>query len=429
MTQGDDWTAAGNYDVTLTLKDKNNYKWSTTGAGSDVTVTFTITQAENKFTAQPVINGWTYSEDANKPYGAEALFGTETIVYMYSAAADGEYTTTVPTEAGTYYVKAFITETSNYTGAESDAVMFEIVIHVDAATPELEFETSVYSGAEQTNEITGYDASIMSMTGTAAVSTSDGITVLKATNAGVYTVTITFKNDNYTFSDGSRSVTLSWTISRQSVDKPTQAEGEWIIADGNTFEYIPVGFDDDLMKITGNKISEPGNYTVTVTLRDTNNYVWDDGTDDPVVFTWNVAEKEISLLWLIILLIVVIVIEIILLIAGIVRRRKSDNDGSGDGAGKGNAGFAAAMAFTVMSDVIIPSHLTVCCILGGIAVILLVCILIVYLKKKKGAEDKQPGEKVKPAAADGKQATADKKPAAADGKPAKSGSGDVTKKQ
>ena len=399
VTQGEDWTNAGNYNVTLTLRDKNNYKWSTTGAGSDVTVTFTITQAENKFTAQPVINGWTYSEDANAPGGAEALFGTETIVYMYSAAADGEYTTTVPTEAGTYYVKAFITETSNYTGAESDAVMFEIVIHADAATPELEFETSVYSGAEQTNEITGYDASIMSMTGTAAVSTSDGITVLKATNAGVYTVTITLKNENYTFSDGSTSVTLSWTISRQSVDKPTRAEGEWIIADGNTFEYIPVGFDDDLMKITGNKITEPGNYTVTVTLRDTNNYVWDDGTDDPVVFSWSVAEKEISLLWLIILLIVVIVIEIILLIAGIVRRRKSDNDGSGDGAGKGNAGFAAAMAFTVMSDVIIPSHLTACCVLGGIAVILLVCVLIVYLKKKKSAEDKQHAKKADPAEA------------------------------
>ena len=399
VTQGEDWTNAGNYNVTLTLRDKNNYKWSTTGAGSDVTVTFTITQAENKFTAQPVINGWTYSEDANAPGGAEALFGTETIVYMYSAAADGEYTTTVPTEAGTYYVKAFITETSNYTGAESDAVMFEIVIHADAATPELEFETSVYSGAEQTNEITGYDASIMSMTGTAAVSTSDGITVLKATNAGVYTVTITLKNENYTFSDGSRSVTLSWTISRQSVDKPVEAEGEWIIADGNTFEYIPVGFDDDLMKITGNKITEPGNYTVTVTLRDTNNYVWDDGTDDPVVFTWNVAEKEISLLWLIILLIVIIVIEIIVLIAGIVRRRKSDNDGSGDGAGKDNAGFAAAMAFTVMSDVIIPSHLTACCVLGGIAVILLVCVLIVYLKKKKSAEDKQHAKKADPAEA------------------------------
>ena len=399
VAQGEDWTNAGNYNVTLTLRDKNNYKWSTTGASDDVTVIFAITQAANSFTSQPVINGWTYSEDANAPGGAEALFGTETIVYMYSAAADGEYTTTVPTEAGTYYVKAFITETSNYTGAESDAVMFEIVIHADAATPELEFETSVYSGAEQTNEITGYDASIMSMTGTAAVSTSDGIAALKATNAGVYTVTITFKNDNYTFSDGSTSVTLSWTISRQSVDKPVEAEGEWIIADGNTFEYIPVGFDDDLMKITGNKITEPGNYTVTVTLRDTNNYVWDDGTDDPVVFSWSVAEKEISLLWLIILLIVVIVIEIILLIAGIVRRRKSDNDGSGDGAGKGNAGFAAAMAFTVMSDVIIPSHLTACCVLGGIAVILLVCVLIVYLKKKKSAEDKQHAKKADPAEA------------------------------
>ena len=143
VTQSDDWTNVGsNYNVTLTLRDKNNYKWSTTGASDDVTVTFTITQAANEFTKQPSISGWTYSEDANKPYGAAAEFGTDTIVYMYSAEEYGEYTKTVPTEAGTYYVKAFITATDNYAGAESDAVEFTIAKYTNNAISGLTFADS-----------------------------------------------------------------------------------------------------------------------------------------------------------------------------------------------------------------------------------------------------------------------------------------------
>ena len=142
VKQGEDWTNAGNYNVTLTLKDKNNYKWRTTNASDDVTVIFAITQAANSFTSQLSITGWTYSEDANKPYGAAAHFGTDTIVYMYSAEEYGEYTTTVPAEAGTYYVKAFIAETSNYTGAESDAVEFTIAEYTNNAISGLTFESS-----------------------------------------------------------------------------------------------------------------------------------------------------------------------------------------------------------------------------------------------------------------------------------------------
>ena len=48
-----------------------------------------------------------------------------TIKYTYSTAADGEYSEIVPTDAGTYYVKAKVEETDKYTGLESDAVEFE----------------------------------------------------------------------------------------------------------------------------------------------------------------------------------------------------------------------------------------------------------------------------------------------------------------
>lgn len=77
----------------------------------------------NEFTQPLAITGWTYGEKANTPT-AEAKYGT--IKYTYSNTADGTYTEEVPTNAGTYYVKATVEETDKYTGLESDAVEFVI---------------------------------------------------------------------------------------------------------------------------------------------------------------------------------------------------------------------------------------------------------------------------------------------------------------
>ena len=262
--------------------------------------------------------------------------------------------------------------------------------------PTLERDSSVYSGAEQINRVLGFDAGTMEITGGASVTFVDGIPALRATDAGVYTITITFKDGNYTWADGTDSVTLTWTIGRLAVEKPTAAGGEWI-ADGSMLEYIPNGFDANVMEISGNRVQEAGRYTVTVTLRDTGNYVWSDGTDGPVTFTWRVEEEVISLLWLIILLAIIIAIEIVLLVIGIIRRNRSDDhDGPEEPGATGGASgtkVASVAAVPALAAVIAPMHATICWILGAVAVALLVAILVVYLKKKpeQGAEDRETG--------------------------------------
>lgn len=69
------------------------------------------------------IKGWKYGETANTPT-AKAKFGS--VTYTYSDKENGTYTSDVPSNAGTYYVKATVTETENYTGLES-VVSFEIL--------------------------------------------------------------------------------------------------------------------------------------------------------------------------------------------------------------------------------------------------------------------------------------------------------------
>ena len=129
------------YTATITITPKTNYTvkgiakngYTVSGAetvtneADSVTVTAVYSATENKnsneFTQPLTITGWTYGETANTPT-AEAKYGTPK--YTYTTAADGKYNDIVPTDAGTYYVKATVEETDKYTGLESDAVEFVI---------------------------------------------------------------------------------------------------------------------------------------------------------------------------------------------------------------------------------------------------------------------------------------------------------------
>ena len=95
---------------------------------TDVTANYEITYVNGTLTVNRAtdnnvtlsITGWTYGDDANAPT-ASAQFGTDTIVYTYSDARDGEFTSEVPVNAGTWYVKASVAATDNYAAGEAVA--------------------------------------------------------------------------------------------------------------------------------------------------------------------------------------------------------------------------------------------------------------------------------------------------------------------
>ena len=124
----------------------------------------------NEFTQPLAITGWTYGETANTPT-AVAKYGT--IKYTYSNTADGTYTEEVPTNAGTYYVKATVEETADYSGLESNAVEFTILpktintaitqltAPVKNEVPQTEIETDEYTAtvvwSPEVTDKFGYD--------------------------------------------------------------------------------------------------------------------------------------------------------------------------------------------------------------------------------------------------------------------------------
>ena len=98
---------AGTYYVKASFAETTNYM------AMEETASFTITQADNEWTTALSMDGWTYGEEAKKPT-AVAKFGTP--IFTYSNEENGTYTTKQPVNAGTWYVKATVEGTDNYTG-------------------------------------------------------------------------------------------------------------------------------------------------------------------------------------------------------------------------------------------------------------------------------------------------------------------------
>ena len=178
-------TDVGEYDVVLKLSDETKYEWAKPDAddATRVTLKFAVTKATNEITSLS-IEGWTYGETAKTPV-ATAKFGTPS--FTYGTSADGDFVEAVPTNAGTYFVKATVAATANYDGAEKTAE-FKIarsnatLTNMPAAVANL-----VYTGSAQELVTAGVaDGGTMQYKlGTDGTWSSD---IPTATNAGEYTI-------------------------------------------------------------------------------------------------------------------------------------------------------------------------------------------------------------------------------------------------
>ena len=134
-------TAAGNYWVQVEMAAGTNF-----GAAVSNALSFTISRAD--ITPGVSITGWTYKDSANVP-SVTGNTGNGTVTYKYKAKslADSAYTTTVPTNAGEYTVKAEIAETSNY-NAGSATANFTIAPKALDSTMVANVVPQAYTGSE-----------------------------------------------------------------------------------------------------------------------------------------------------------------------------------------------------------------------------------------------------------------------------------------
>ena len=197
----------------------------------------------NEFTQPLAITGWTYGETANTPT-AVAKYGT--IKYTYSNTADGTYTEEVPTNAGTYYVKATVEETADYSGLESNAVEFTILpktintaitqltAPVKNEVPQTEIETDEYTAtvvwSPEVEDKFGYDTVY---TATITITPKTNYTV-KGIAENSYTVngaqTVTNEADSATVTAVYSATGIDDTVDTNEFTKPLEIVG-WTYGD------------------------------------------------------------------------------------------------------------------------------------------------------------------------------------------------------
>ena len=88
-----------------------------------------------------------------------------------------------------------------------------------------ENKNDVFTGGDLAAAITGFNSALMKITYDRVSADGDNVTVF-ARNAGTYTVRFSLTDTaNYKWTDGTADgegiVTLTWTVARKKLDKPT----------------------------------------------------------------------------------------------------------------------------------------------------------------------------------------------------------------
>lgn len=109
MSSAPQFTSAGSYTVNYQVSAPNHD--TLTGK-----IAFTINAATNNTISNLAISGWTFGEKCNTPT-ATVKYGT--IQYTYSNKENGTYSDNIPSEAGTYWVKARVASTDDYNSCEA----------------------------------------------------------------------------------------------------------------------------------------------------------------------------------------------------------------------------------------------------------------------------------------------------------------------
>ena len=265
-TNGTFKPAAGDYTASWTFTPAEGYEEYATATG-----TATVTVAPKAVTVRITPNGGSYggtitpaTATANDVVGEDAP--KITLTYTGTANDGTEYnSTTPPTKAGTYTIKASTTN-ANYT-LDANTATAEFIVAKRRATVTPDNKSKVYE--EKDPKLTYIVSGVLSG------ETLKGITLTRAEgeNAGQYAITATADagaNPNYKvmFAEG------TLTIEPKSIKGATVVLGKGLIANGaeqtQTVEKVLLDGKElpaDSYTVAGNTATTPDSHTLTITAK------------------------------------------------------------------------------------------------------------------------------------------------------------------
>lgn len=217
--------------------------------------------------------------------------GTQKVQGVDSVALDGvnlvegtDYAVigNVATDAGTHTL--FVIGINDYSGAI--AVNWSIA-KASLPKPTASGTALTYDGTPQSPTLTGFDANTMSRSGD-----------LEKTNAGSYSMTVSLNDTtNAEWSDGSTSaIQVPWSIAKRSFEKPTITSGAFTYNGSAKTPDVSSAFDSANMTKGGDTSkTNAGDYTLTISLNDTDNNQWSDGSTAALSLPWTINKANGSI--------------------------------------------------------------------------------------------------------------------------------------
>ena len=213
---------AGDYTITMSLNDTDNYIWSD-NSSSAYPLIWHITKASQ---SAPSITGY------NEPYDGSAHTVTVNSAGTVEYSSDAlTWSDTAPTLTDVGTIQVYVRKKGDSNHEPSGAVSAYVnITPAKVAAPVLTTTSYNYTGSAITPELTGFDSTIMSKSGN-----------LSETAVSQYTLTISLTNTNYTWMDDTTAnIDLTWEIIKDTYPAPS-VTGATVVYDGNPHSITVTG--------------------------------------------------------------------------------------------------------------------------------------------------------------------------------------------
>lgn len=336
-------TISGTFYVTLALSDGANYAWMNPLSSNEelCRVSFSVALANNEVTI--TANGWTYGDVVTVALPGESAGATDRIVitathvpgddnsnvqiaYAYDDGMATEDTAsglsyvmgTLPTQAGTYWVRVLVTGDDTYAMGEAYAKFtiekFKVAVPAAGAVSSFTYDGGVktykaeidaaYSWADETTS-----AAALVKLANGSTETVFTVTGNRAINAGSYTAAYVLADaDNYEWAS-SWNEEFSWVIAKAQLARPTIGDSNTDLIEseyGETTTQLLAGFDPVTMSFEGATVGaayypeggssylyaeNAGTYEITLGIKDPDNYEWaTEPNTATTVLTWTITK-------------------------------------------------------------------------------------------------------------------------------------------
>ena len=261
--EGGSGTNSGSYNVVVTLNDE--YSWLD---GSKTAMIYMVKIVEKAIEKPVIASSFTYN-------GEEKFRIPES--NFYEIAGDS-----FATEPGKY--KATLSLKQNYMWEDSTKADYTLNIEIKKIAieiPEADPTEFVYNGTEQTYKLTADPIC--------------KVTENKQTNAGNYTVKVSLDSLHYVWADNSETdKTYKFVISRAKVNAPVASKTHFTY-DGTEQKFEIAKNDKYVVNPKNASATNVGIYERTVSLVDSLNHVWYDGTTSDKIVKFEIEPISVNI--------------------------------------------------------------------------------------------------------------------------------------